>query len=113
MSAAAAAARRKSTDRGRTTFTRAEIEQLRALVREKQTVDPSPQQMLRTRMRALGFYISDFGDSAGFTVSGLDDLLTRGTVSVIEQAPPHDAAAGSSESPGSSGVPTSSAVPRK
>jgi hypothetical protein len=32
-------------------------------------------------MRAIGFYISDFAaDSAGFVVSDLDDLISRGVI---------------------------------
>ena len=33
-------------------------------------------------MRRLGFYISDFGDYAGFTVLDFDDLVSRGVVRV-------------------------------
>ena len=62
---------------GRTTFTAAEIEELRRLVREKQTADRSRQKALRARMRAIGFYISDFAaDAGGFVVSDLDDCST-------------------------------------
>ena len=42
---------------GRTSFTREEIDELRRLIREKQTADRSRQKTLRARMRAIGFYI--------------------------------------------------------
>jgi hypothetical protein len=58
---------------GRSSFTRAEIEELRRLIREKQTTDRDCQKVLRGRMRRMGFYISDFAsDYGGFVVSDLD-----------------------------------------
>lgn len=69
----------------RTSFTRGEIEELRRLVREKQTADASRQKTLRARMRRLGFYISDFtADTEGFVASDLDDLIRRGVISVVD-----------------------------
>lgn len=74
---------------GRSSFTAAEIEELRRLVREKQTADRSRQKTLRARMRAIGFYISDFAaDPGGFVVSDLDGLIGRGAITVIEDAAP-------------------------
>jgi hypothetical protein len=68
---------------GRNSFTNDEINELRRLIREKQTADRSRQKTLRARMRAIGFYISDFAaDSAGFVVSDLDDLISRGVITV-------------------------------
>lgn len=63
---------------GRRSFTHAEIEKLRRLIREKQTADRSRQKTLRARMRRMDFYISDFApDSEGFVVSDLDDQPRR------------------------------------
>src|SRR5204863_2756509 len=70
---------------GRSGFTSDEIEELRRLLREKQTADRSRQKTLRARMRAIGFYISDFADYPGFTASDLDDLIQRGTITVTDQ----------------------------
>jgi len=69
----------------RSSFTAGEIAQLRALVREKQTADRGRQKVLRARMRAKGFYISDYGDYAGFTVSDLDDLIACGLITVTDE----------------------------
>lgn len=64
-------------------FTRAEIEQLRALLREKQTADRDRQKALRDRMRRMGFYISDFSsDPGGFTAADLDILIARGSIQI-------------------------------
>ena len=72
---------------GRSSFTQAEIDELRRLIREKQTADRSRQKALRARMRRIGFYISDFAsDYGGFVVSDLDGLISRGTIEVIESA---------------------------
>ena len=77
---------------GRSAFTPDEITELRRLIREKQTADRDRQKALRGRMRRIGFYISDFAaDYSGFVVSDLDELISRGTISVkggdIESAP--------------------------
>jgi hypothetical protein len=68
---------------GRSTFTAAEVSELRTLIRAKQTADRGRQKTLRARMRRLGFYITDFADYSGFTVSDLDDLIRRGTIVVV------------------------------
>src|SRR4051795_4824594 len=70
---------------GRRSFTRAEVEALRRLIREKQTADASRQKTLRSRMRRMDFYISDFAaDSGGFVVADLDDLISRGVITVTD-----------------------------
>jgi hypothetical protein len=67
--------------KGRTTFTQQETAELRRLIAEKQTADPSRQKTLRARMRAIGFYITDFvTDQRGFVVSDFDDLISRGVI---------------------------------
>lgn len=75
---------------GRNSFTSDEIDELRRLIREKQTADRSRQKTLRARMRAIGFYISDFAaDSAGFVVSDLDNLISRGVITVTDGGSRH------------------------
>ena len=69
---------------GRSTFTASEAAELRELIGEKQTTDRTRQKTLRARMRRIGFYISDFADYAGFTVSDFDDLVSRGVVTIEE-----------------------------
>jgi hypothetical protein len=79
---------------GRRSFTPAEIDELRRLIREKQTADPSRQKALRARMRRMGFHISDFAsDVGGFVASDLDDLIRRGVIVVggadaVPETPP-------------------------
>lgn len=72
---------------GRRSFTRAEIEELRRLIREKQTADRDRQKVLRGKMRRLGFYITDFAsDYGGFVLSDLDDLISRGLITISDAA---------------------------
>ncbi len=48
--------------KGRSSFTRKEIETLRGLVIRKCDASRSEQKRLRDEMRAMGFYINDFVD---------------------------------------------------
>ena len=68
----------------RSTFTSTEIAELRRLIREKQTAPPDRQKALRAKMRRTGFYITDYADYTGFVASDLDDLITRGTITVLD-----------------------------
>lgn len=68
---------------GRMAFTRNEIEELRHLLRELRRADPSRQKTIRARMRRMGFYITDFShDADGFTASDLDEMISRGTITM-------------------------------
>jgi hypothetical protein len=70
--------------KGKASFTAAELDELRRLLREKATADRDRQKTLRQRMRDMEFYISDFsGDQQGFTAFDLDVLIRRGTVTVV------------------------------
>jgi hypothetical protein len=82
---------------GRRSFTRSEVDELRRLIREKQTADQDRQKVLRGKIRRIGFYISDFADYPGFTVSDFDDLLDRGAISCS------DTPAGAAPIPASAG----------
>ena len=74
----------KARRRHRKTFKQAEIDELRRLVREKETADQPRQKQLRGEMRGIGFYISDFGHFGleGFKVEDLDDLIDEGRVKI-------------------------------
>jgi hypothetical protein len=74
--------------KGRSTFTAAEVAELRTLIGEKQTAERDRQKLLRGRMRRLGFYITDFADYAGFTVADFDALVERGVIVVAASSAP-------------------------
>jgi hypothetical protein len=62
-------------------FTRQEAAELRRLIAEKQTADRSRQKTLRARMRAIGFYITDFvTNQRGLVVSDFDELVSGGEI---------------------------------
>ena len=66
----------------RSSFTAAEISELRKLIREKQTAPADRQKTIRSKMRRMGFHITDYADYPGFVESDLDDLIGRGTITV-------------------------------
>jgi len=67
----------------RSTFTSADIAELRELVRRLRKAERSEQKLIRARLRRIGFHISDYdATGAGFTVSDFDELLHRGVLSV-------------------------------
>ncbi len=72
--------------KGRNRFTADEISQLKSCIRKKQSAPVGEQKRWRDKMRALGFYISDFpSGSEGFSDRDLDRLIERGAVEVIDQ----------------------------
>jgi hypothetical protein len=78
--------------KGRDRFRSAEAAEIRRLLGLVRRAEPgTPQKLLRDKLRAIGFYISDFGGS-GFTPSDFDDLVHRGRVLITDGAGP-DAAA--------------------
>ncbi len=54
--------------KGKTHFTKAEADIISRLIKEKLNADSSTQKRIRNKIRALGFYASDFGFGGGYTV---------------------------------------------
>ena len=70
---------------GRDSFTATEVGQIRKLLREKARADRSGQKIIRSQLRKLGFYISDFAlNWSSFRTADFNDLLNSGRVKVIE-----------------------------
>lgn len=68
--------------KGRTLFTIAEIEKLRQLFLEKdKTTDQDEKKAIRTKIRKMGFYISDF--SKDMNSSQFEHLCKSGKISII------------------------------
>jgi hypothetical protein len=62
---------------GRLRFTQSEIDELRVLLGELRRAEPTRQKTIRTKMRRIGFYITDVShDGDGF--SDFDALTRRG-----------------------------------
>jgi hypothetical protein len=66
---------------GRNEFSNGEIDEIRAALRELRHADQGRQKTVRSRLRRIGFYITDYSRGAdGFTVSDFDEMLGRGTI---------------------------------
>ena len=53
--------------KGESTFTQSEADEIVALIRRKLLADKNDQKRIRDKIRALGFYASDFGVGSGYT----------------------------------------------
>ncbi|MBB6580935.1 hypothetical protein [Ralstonia solanacearum] len=71
--------------KGKNTFSQAEAERIRDLLRQVRAVTTDDQKKLRDRLRIdVGVYISDFTNSkAGFTATDFDDLVSRQMVRIV------------------------------
>lgn len=68
---------------GRLRFTQSEIDELRVLLGELRRAEPTRQKTIRSKMRRIGFYITDVShDGDGFTLSDFDTLSRRGTITI-------------------------------
>jgi hypothetical protein len=82
-------ATRRARMKGKDRFSRSEADKIRRLLDLVRRAEPGPpQKLLRDRLRALRFYISDFaGGPAGFTRSDFDDLVRDGRVTITDRPP--------------------------
>ena len=68
---------------GKDRFSRSEADEIRRLLRLVRRAERSAQKVLRGKLRALGFYISDFaGGPTGFAVWDFDDLVRSGRIKI-------------------------------
>lgn len=68
---------------GKSTFTKQEAQTLRNLIVNKVRSDRNKQKQLRDKMRALGFYITDFDKSnKGFSIEDFERLVKQGKVNI-------------------------------
>lgn len=71
--------------KGRSEFTRDEIDELYRLVRRKHGASVSKQKQIRAQMRDVGLYVTDFGyQGHGFRDTDLDRLIQKGAVRVTD-----------------------------
>jgi hypothetical protein len=70
--------------RGWNTFRSAQAGEIRGDLEALRKAEPWQQKAIRTKLRAGGFYISDFhAGNAGFTRSDFDELVRRGEITII------------------------------
>ena len=70
--------------KGRCRFTRREADQIRILLNQKCKAPSEEQKAIRDDLRAMGFYISDFTNSKGFTSADFDLLIERKVVIIVD-----------------------------
>ena len=68
--------------KSKTTYTRAEADEIVDLIRQKLKADPSRQKAIRAKIRARGFWASDFGFRDGYTEK---DFLS--VVKIVSEMP--------------------------
>jgi hypothetical protein len=71
------------TIKGRNTFTKKEVDDIRKLLKLKNTSARAKQVVYRSKLREMGFYITDFDQTqSGFTTYHLDDLIRKGIIRI-------------------------------
>lgn len=71
--------------KGKTHFTKTEVDRIRELLRAKSHASRAEQKVLRQKIRDTGFFISDFGSSC-FSVIEFENLIKTGSIKIAENA---------------------------
>ena len=61
--------------KGRNVFTKAEADKIRRLIRKKLVADTASQKLIRNKIRALGFYMTDFNNKKRYTIKDFENLV--------------------------------------
>jgi hypothetical protein len=69
--------------KGKRTFTQDEFDRIRELVRNLRRADRDEQKSIRRKIRAIGFFISDFESGSGFTEGDLSDLVQTRQIKIV------------------------------
>lgn len=69
--------------KGKAQFTRNEIIAIKDMLHDRGQADRGQQKAIRSKMRRLGFYITDHG-GPGLTSGDLDDLIKMGSIKVTD-----------------------------
>jgi hypothetical protein len=70
--------------KGKNVFTKAEIEQLKRLIKERVNTPSPDQKAVRDKMRTIGFYGRDDWGITDCQVGDLENLIKRGRITVKE-----------------------------
>ena len=68
--------------KGKTNFTKEEIEKLKDLIARRETADSTEQKSLRGKIRKIGLYWSEIGQGMPYTVANFENLINRGVITV-------------------------------
>ncbi len=70
---------------GKSQFSVLEADQIRVLLRTKTRAGSTQQKTIRSQLRKLGFFISDFAlEWSAFKKSDFDQLVEEGTIKIIK-----------------------------
>jgi CTP:phosphocholine cytidylyltransferase-like protein len=62
--------------KGKNTFTKKEANEIKKLIKEKLVSDEEQQKIIRNRIRALGFYMTDFSTKKKYNVQDFEEAVT-------------------------------------
>lgn len=68
----------------KTTYTKAQFEEIKNLVREKEQAIPTKQKGIRDKIRKRGLYWDDLAKRTPFTVENLEMLVKNGILTITE-----------------------------
>ena len=68
--------------KGKSKFTKSEINQIRKLMNEKRKATNKEQKIIRSKIREIGFYWPDF---FSYSVQNFNDLIEAGKIKIIEK----------------------------
>ena len=70
--------------KGKSTFTQSQAAFIHQTLKQVRAADRDLQKKLRSELRSMGFYITDFSSSSrGFTADGFNGLIDRGTIKIV------------------------------
>lgn len=70
--------------KGKSEFTKKEIEQLRGLIKQRIQVQPSKQKGIRQKMRDIGFYGQDDWGIIDIQLEDLDKLIVERKIKIVD-----------------------------
>lgn len=71
--------------KGKTWFTQDEWNQIKSLIKQKLVTSSDEQKIIRNKIRALGFYFSDFSDKKGYTLQDVEELVSNERITILNE----------------------------
>lgn len=62
--------------KGKSTFSKSEAKQIKKLIEQKLISDKATQKKIRDKIRAIGFYMTDFSNKKKYTVDDFEKNVT-------------------------------------
>ena len=71
--------------KGKSWFTQDEWNQIKLLIEQKLVASSDEQKIIRDRIRAIGFYFSDFSNKKGYTVQDVEELVRSERITIVSE----------------------------